>query len=144
MAKRDQNGSVAAWISSFQDCILRCGVRSWRYWTKRGNQSPPVRKFLSRVSCDFDQRFSLNPTMSLLQYVRHCQFCRGKLFSKTHLLILRGNILAARSSVFEKMFYGSLPENGAVVRIPDTKPDAFRLMLKYCRLLFSIQMKILL
>ncbi|GAV03368.1 hypothetical protein RvY_13800-2 [Ramazzottius varieornatus] len=40
-------------------------------------------------------------------------------------------LLAARSSVFATMFFGSVPENKAFVEVTDTSPDIFKLMLKF-------------
>ncbi|GFX15623.1 hypothetical protein TNCV_2131101 [Trichonephila clavipes] len=40
-------------------------------------------------------------------------------------------LLAIASPVFEAMFYGSLPENGSEITIPDVMPDGFQVLLKY-------------
>ena len=39
-------------------------------------------------------------------------------------------ILASRSPVFEKMFFGSLPETTSPIIIPDIEPAAFRSLLR--------------
>ncbi|GFY51597.1 hypothetical protein TNIN_452641 [Trichonephila inaurata madagascariensis] len=40
-------------------------------------------------------------------------------------------LLAVGSPVFQAMFYGSLPENGSAITIPDVMPDGFQVLLKY-------------
>lgn len=48
-------------------------------------------------------------------------------------LLVKGHklLLAARSSVFERMFYGSLPEKGEKVEIIDVEPEIFQVFIKY-------------
>ncbi|XP_055351421.1 BTB/POZ domain-containing protein 6-A-like [Paramacrobiotus metropolitanus] len=58
------------------------------------------------------------------------RFAVGRDFGPVKIFAAHKNILAARSSVFCTMFYGSLPENCAVpIDIPDFMPDAFANML---------------
>ncbi|XP_055350806.1 BTB/POZ domain-containing protein 3-like [Paramacrobiotus metropolitanus] len=60
------------------------------------------------------------------------QFAVGRDYGAVRIFPAHRVIMGARSDVFHKMFFGSIPENcAAPVDIPDILPDAFSNMLSY-------------
>ncbi|XP_055347899.1 BTB/POZ domain-containing protein 6-like [Paramacrobiotus metropolitanus] len=59
------------------------------------------------------------------------QFSVGNDFGAAKAFKGHKYIVSIRSTVFYRMFYGSVPENGPQVDIPDCMPDAFENMLSY-------------
>lgn len=61
--------------------------------------------------------------------------CRFLVGTEPNQRMISGHklILAMASPVFERMFYGNLPENddNSPIVIPDVQPDAFQTMLQY-------------
>ncbi|XP_067627929.1 uncharacterized protein [Eurosta solidaginis] len=59
--------------------------------------------------------------------------CRFLVGSPPNQRVLAGHklILAMSSPVFERMFYGNLPDEGDPILIPDVQPDAFQAMMEY-------------
>ncbi|XP_054730136.1 uncharacterized protein LOC129238925 [Anastrepha obliqua] len=59
--------------------------------------------------------------------------CRFLVGTSPNQRILAGHklILAMSSPVFERMFYGNLPDESDPILIPDVQPDAFQAMMEY-------------
>ncbi|KAH8368514.1 hypothetical protein KR084_012597 [Drosophila pseudotakahashii] len=87
---------------------------------------------------DIDWQNSLTELKDRGQYLLHsekwadCRFLVGSGSSPSQRLIAGHKLLLAMASpVFERMFYGNLPDKTDPIVIPDVQPEAFEAMLEY-------------
>ncbi|XP_017042160.1 uncharacterized protein LOC108088724 [Drosophila ficusphila] len=87
---------------------------------------------------DLDWQNSLTELKDRGQYLLHsekwadCHFLVGSGSSPNQRLIAGHKLLLAMASpVFERMFYGNLPDKTDPIVIPDVQPEAFEAMLEY-------------
>ncbi|XP_017066959.1 uncharacterized protein LOC108105054 [Drosophila eugracilis] len=87
---------------------------------------------------DIDWQNSLTELKDRGQYLLHsekwadCRFLVGSGSSSNQRIIAGHKLLLAMASpVFERMFYGNLPDKTDPIVIPDVQPEAFEAMLEY-------------
>ena len=96
------------------------------------NESEHICPLTSRYSKMMDWQTNKAPT-ECIEYLLKNEAFSDVVFEvgenheriKAHKLIL-----AMRSPVFERMFYGALPEKDEPILIEDLKPDAFKALLR--------------
>lgn len=85
---------------------------------------------------DLDWQYGLTEIKDRGQYVLHSEKwadCRFLVGTPPNQRIISGHklLLAMASPVFERMFYGNLPDKTDPIIIPDVQPEAFEAMLEY-------------
>ena len=87
--------------------------------------------FNNRVDCDVKFAFPGKPLLQSYDLNMNNNSSNTVDATVDTLLEAHKFMLAARSSVFRRMFYGSLCEDGRAVRIPDIDMDVFNELLRY-------------